>query len=133
MSTSKFLNILQNIKNENTINSNKPQVFLNYVFLDDNMNVIEGNSGLIQTTEPNAWNDLIIDENTAQANGYLYVFLTNEENMDVHFDNLVVEHYKGQLLQENHYYPNGLFVSTTSYPSGFHMHVLNNPNLYIRK
>jgi RHS repeat-associated protein len=112
MSNSEFLTALQNIKNENTINGNKPQAFLNYVLLDDNMNVVGDNSGIVQTTEPNTWNELSVAENTAQANGYLYVFLSNEDNMDVHFDNIIINHYKGELLQENHYYPYGLTITT---------------------
>jgi RHS repeat-associated protein len=42
----------------------------------------------------------------------LYVFLSNEDDVNVHFDNLLVEHYKGKLLEENHYYPYGLTLST---------------------
>ncbi|HWB28384.1 MAG TPA: hypothetical protein VG738_23090 [Chitinophagaceae bacterium] len=42
------------------------------------------------------------------ANGYLYVYVSNESPQDVFFDNVTIQHKRGPLLQEDHYYRFGL-------------------------
>jgi hypothetical protein len=40
---------------------------------------------------------------TVQKSGYLYVYVSNESNMDVYFDDLVINHKTGPLLEINNY------------------------------
>jgi hypothetical protein len=40
---------------------------------------------------------------TVQKTGYLYVYVSNETNMDVYFDDLVINHKTGPLLEINNY------------------------------
>jgi len=122
---SQFVSAMQDLKNRNTDDGNKPQAFLNYIMLDDKLNVVDEHSGFVQTTEPDAWTTLAVPEMEMTRSGYMIVFLSNESNLRVHFDDLKIQHYKGTLLEENHYYPYGLTLSSKSYTG-----VPDNNNLY---
>lgn len=47
-------------------------------------------------------------------NGYLYVYVSNESQGNFYFDDIRVEHTKGPIMEETHYYPGGLVMAGIS-------------------
>lgn len=115
LSQSQFVAAMQELKLHNQVNTHKPQAFLNYLLLDEQMNVVGDQSGFLQTTNGGSWNTLNVQEMELMRSGFVVVFLSNESAMNVHFDNLNVVHYKGKLLEENHYYPYGLTLTSKAF------------------
>lgn len=97
----------------NTFNSNKPKAFINYVVFDEQFNVVDKgfkqveNFGPLQP--PITRNDIPIAKN-----GWIYVFCNNESQQPVYFDNFQVIHTRGNILEEDHYYPFGLVMQGIS-------------------
>jgi len=96
--------------------SSSPKAYINYIILDDQLRYVTsgfsraGSSGAVK----NHWNDASMQNIAIPKNGYLYVYVSNESNQDVFFDNLQVVHARGPVLEETHYYPFGLVMSGIS-------------------
>ncbi len=110
--------LLNNQENYSTQNS----AYLNWILLDDEqlgyadggfsslMEVHDGSCAAATPLQANNGSGIEI-----KRNGYLYVFLSNT-NMQhpVYFDDLHIEHKRGSLLEETHYYPFGLTMAGIS-------------------
>jgi RHS repeat-associated protein len=95
--------------------SGKPKAFLNWILLDEQFQYVSGSSGAIAVNQSDVIDSLLIGSISMKKNGYLYIYVSNEtENWDVFFDNLVVQHRSGPLLEETHYYPFGLTMAGIS-------------------
>src|SRR5690606_3716084 len=100
-----FNNLLQGITD-----SSRPLAYLNYVLFDRRMKLVSEGSSSFQVNGDGQWG-VIGTNGTAIAipeNGYFGVFIVNGSKHDVWFDQLVVGVRRGQLKEENHYYPFGL-------------------------
>jgi RHS repeat-associated protein len=105
--------------NQKTEASNRPKAYLNYLLFDEQFKYTTGNAapvnsgtgtGGIYTHIQQFLNSPVI----AQQNGYIYIFVSNESNIPVFFDNLTVRHTPGPILEETHYYPFGLTIEGIS-------------------
>jgi len=109
-------------QNNNTA-AGKPKAYLNWILFDEQFKFVQSSSGAQQVPDESAFGtapnqnvypitktDLPIDKN-----GYLYIYVSNETpNIDVFFDNLLVTHTRGALLEETNYYPFGLTMAGIS-------------------
>ena len=100
----------QNYESGNTI----PKAYINYIFLDEQFRYVSGGASRVGNygEVKQHWSEL--SNLAAQKNGYLLVYVSNESNFTVYFDNLQVVHKPGLITEENHYYPFGLVMDGIS-------------------
>ncbi|MEZ5045776.1 MAG: RHS repeat-associated core domain-containing protein [Chitinophagaceae bacterium] len=112
-----FINQYQNIL-QAASNSQKPQAFLNYLFFDENFNLLPEQSGAIQVNMADAWHTLSIpNEIDIRQGGYAAIYISNySKDKLVYFDNLYIQFTRGILKEENHYYPYGMNLKISSQP-----------------
>ncbi len=95
-----------------------PKAYINYIFFDDQFKYAGGGASRVGSNgivKDHWYVDAAQLQNIiAPKNGYIFVYVSNESNIDVFFDNLQVTHKPGPLLEETHYYPFGLTMSGIS-------------------
>lgn len=95
-----------------------PRAYLNYLFFDESNNLVQNESGVIQVSgAASSWEHLSTPDIPVRQSGRLLIYISNEQAMDVYFDNISVSYTRGRLIEENHYYPHGLLVQS-SYAAG---------------
>ena len=100
----------QNYESGTTI----PKAYINYIFLDEQFRYVSGGASRVGNygEVKQHWSEL--SNIAAQKNGYLLVYVSNESNFTVYFDNLQVVHKPGPIVEETHYYPFGLVMNGIS-------------------
>jgi RHS repeat-associated protein len=117
--------ILNNPANANTfINShnaptNRAKAAVNWVLFDEQMRFVAGDYDEVQTGGGYK-NHLKFFNNpvAVSGSGYLYIYVSNESNLKVFFDNLNVTQTNGAIVEENSYYPFGMSISALSSSAG---------------
>lgn len=101
--------------------STRPKAYLNWMVLDDEqLKMVNGNYGVVQVPDITGTMPAQLMQSAAGAdidvkqNGYLFVFVSNESQGNVYFDDLRLEHTAGPLTEEFHYYPGGLMMAGIS-------------------
>jgi RHS repeat-associated protein len=92
----------------------RPKAYLNWILFDNQFNYVTSNSGVQQAIAGSSKQALVAPSQTIAKNGYLYIYVSNESQQDVYFDDLNVKHYTGPLVQEQSYYPFGLQMAGIS-------------------
>jgi RHS repeat-associated protein len=91
-----------------------PRAYVNWILFSDQFVPIASNCGFdLVSTSPDAVKSHSPVVNISTS-GYLYVYCSNESNVDVYFDNLQLIHTRGPLLETNDYYPFGLTMAGIS-------------------
>ncbi len=97
-------------------NPGAPKAFVNIVVFDKNYKLLDAAwDGISATAEqvgatPVVAHDLMSREYTIKEEGYVYMYVSNENAtlVDVYFDDITMTHTKGNVIQYNEYYPFGL-------------------------
>jgi RHS repeat-associated protein len=107
----------QRRRGNNGENTTIPKAYINYILFDEQFKYVGGGASRVGTsgTVKDHWQaDPTLQGIEATKNGYIFVYLSNESNLDVFFDNLQVIHKPGPILEETHYYPFGLTMAGIS-------------------
>jgi RHS repeat-associated protein len=83
------------------------------LFFDERFNFVQEGSAVMQVGDPGTGN-LPLPYNKAPKNGYCYVYVSNESDINVYFDNIRVTQEHGAIVEENHYYAYGLKIAGIS-------------------
>jgi RHS repeat-associated protein len=113
---------LTNISNfiTRTPGSYTAKAYLNWILFDDQLKYVSAGADPVETGNSTGGgvyklhNAFINSPVSVRKNGYLYIFVSNESNLAVFFDNLAVTHVPGPILEETHYYPFGLTMAGIS-------------------
>ncbi|SEN99478.1 T6SS effector amidase Tae4 family protein [Niastella yeongjuensis] len=112
--TSGFINAVQPAGGVGTA----PQAYLTVLFFDERFNFIEAADGGVvhQQVGASGSDPAPIGLGTVKApkNGYAFVYVSNQNDQDVFFDNLKVGITRGNIIEENHYYAYGLRIAAIS-------------------
>src|SRR5450432_1618993 len=94
----------------------RPKAYLNWMVVDEEFAKVRSanHAGAVQipliTGSMQAQQMIGPTNMVVRRNGYLYVYLSNESNQFVDFDNLVISHRRGPLVEQKDYYPFGLEI-----------------------
>ena len=104
---------------QHTTSTNTPKASINWIFFDEQFKPVTTGSlsGCSMVNDAATNNDKTkthYNSVNITKSGYLYVYVSNESNIDVFFDNLQVIHTRGKLLEESAYYPFGLEIAGLS-------------------
>ncbi len=113
---------------------NIPRAYLNILFFDERFNFVPENSTAVRVSQSgDGAAPLVLPANIkAPKNGYAYIYVSNENDQPVYFDNLQVSDNRGRIIEENHYYAFGLKIagiSSVKLPDPNEGNI-NNNNLY---
>lgn len=112
------LSSLLNTPNNTSGGNNAPKAYLNILFFNEQFVFDNTSSQVIPVAyTPNTKatiNRMAANALTALKNGYVYIYFSNESDELVYFDNFMLTHERGRLLEETHYGAWGLSLAGLS-------------------
>jgi Leucine-rich repeat (LRR) protein len=117
-STGGAINPFTSLLSKSSETGSAPKAYLNYIVFDRDYNVLDG--GFVRVTEAakesgtDVNHELLSKELVIKKPGYVYLYLSNDNEalggsqVEVYFDDFMVEHTKSPVIQTDDYYPFGL-------------------------
>jgi RHS repeat-associated protein len=94
-------NFITNSSNTNP--NNNVKAGLCYIIFDEQFNYISGGFDGVEPATNGGLKNHFLQNIPVNKNGYIYIYASNESNLDVFFDNLEVVHTRGAILEESHF------------------------------
>jgi RHS repeat-associated protein len=112
-----FINAVQ--PNGSNPSGSAPQAYLTILFFDERFNFVAAADGGVAQQQVLAsvgsnGAPLGLTNIKAPKNGYAFIYVSNQSNNHVYFDDLQVGVVQGNIAEENHYYAYGLKIATLS-------------------
>ncbi len=111
-----YWDIYDFLLNNQPYDNSRPKAFLNWMIVDEEFNKVNSPNHLGAIQVP-AISGAMEKQNmtgpanmTVRRNGWLYVYLSNESTQDVYFDDLVINHVRGPVVEQTNYYAFGLEI-----------------------
>jgi RHS repeat-associated protein len=98
---------------------NTPRAYLTILFFDERFNFIQAADGgaaqqQVVGSVGSSGSTLGFANIKAPKNGYVYIYISNQSDQDVYFDNFQAGIVTGNIIEENHYYAYGLKITSIS-------------------
>ncbi|WP_160710867.1 DUF6443 domain-containing protein [Chitinophaga solisilvae] len=90
-----------------------PKAAMNWILFDNQFRPVANGVDLVSSTADVVKRHSLLSQAMTKS-GYLYIYCSNESNIDVYFDNLQIVNNRGPLLEETHFYPDGLTMAGIS-------------------
>jgi len=125
--------MLSNLPEENFQNNLvKPKSGINFVLYNSRFDVVEENTGYLPVENHiNAIQNLATDKLIMKEAGFIEIFVNNQAQTPVYYDNMMVTHSGGNVVEVNAYYPYGMRLPLLSTPAN--TDALSNLYLYSAK
>lgn len=91
-----------------------PKAYMTVLFFDEQFNFVNESSTFVRVQVPGNGAPAISLAAEALKNGYAIIYLSNESDQYVYFDDFQVTHNRGRIIEENHYYAYGLKIAGIS-------------------